>query len=58
MNKAMGFFVGLSFVTAQLSVTYGFLLMSQSVVDWGIFLTVFGFIVLLFLGVVFLVPRE
>lgn len=58
MNKAMGFFVGLSFVTAILAVTYGFLLMSQSVVDWGIFLTVFGFIVLLFLGVVFLVPKE
>ncbi len=58
MNKAMGFFVGLSFVTAILAVTYGFLLMSQSVVDWGIFLIVFGFIVLLFLGIVFLVPRE
>jgi hypothetical protein len=58
MNKAMGFFVGLSFVTAILAVTYGFLLLSQTIIDWGIFLTVFGFIVLLFLGVVFLVPRD
>ena len=58
MNKAMGFFVGLSFVTAVLSLTYGFLLMNQAVVDWGIFLVVFGFIVMLFLGTVFLVPRE
>jgi len=58
MKKALGFFAGVSFATGLLSLIYGFFLMYQAVVDWGIFLIVFGFIVMLFLGVVFLVLKE
>jgi ABC-type multidrug transport system permease subunit len=57
-ERAFDFVVGLSVITGLLSVIYSFFLMNIGVVDWGIFLLVIGFIVLMFIGIVFLVPRK
>ena len=54
---ATDFLVGLSFVAGLLATIYGFYVMSLNVIDWGIFLVVVGFVILLFLGTVFLRNR-
>jgi hypothetical protein len=57
-DVAGDFVVGLSTVVGLLAVIYGFYLMSLNTVDWGIFLIVIGFVVLLFLATVFLRPKN
>ncbi|PIN79347.1 hypothetical protein COV16_04770 [Candidatus Woesearchaeota archaeon CG10_big_fil_rev_8_21_14_0_10_34_8] len=54
---ATDFLVGLSFIVGLLATIYGFYVMSLNVIDWGIFLVVVGFVILLFLGTVFLRNR-
>ena len=56
--RATEFLVGLTFVGALLALIYSFVLMSMQIVDWAIFLLVIGFVGVLFLGMVFLVPTD
>ncbi len=58
MDRATGFIAGLSFVIGLLALIYSFVLFSENIVDWGIFLFVIGFITVLFLGLVFLKTRD
>lgn len=53
-DKAHGFFVGFSVIIGLLALIYGIYLMTIHLVDWGIFLTVIGLMIVLFLGLVFL----
>ena len=56
-KRAEDFLIGTSFAAALLAVIYSFILFSVAL-DWAIFLFVLGFVFLLFLGFVLLVPTD
>ena len=56
-NRAEDFLIGTSFAAALLAVIYSFIIFSVAL-DWAIFLFVLGFVFLLFLGFVLLVPID
>lgn len=58
MTRATEFMIGTSFIIALLAMIYSFVLFSNNIVDWGIFLLAVGFATMLFLGLVFLRVRD